>query len=104
VGGAVLKVWDRGGRYGVGAALAKSWIDDSRLVVAAGRVLSLMEVQKPGGRRLPAAEFLRGSRRPGCNPRPRHPPREGKVDRGRPAARCMHRPLFFIAQYRGWFG
>ena len=60
--GAPLKVWAAEPAPGAGAPGTVLEAVAGRLVVAAGQgALRLLEVQRPGGRRLAAAEFLRGS-------------------------------------------
>jgi methionyl-tRNA formyltransferase len=62
LGSEALKVWKVAASDGAGAPGTILHAADGRLVVACGRgALSLEVLQRAGGRRLPAAEFLRGS-------------------------------------------
>ena len=59
----VLKVWSAEPVSGTGKPGEVLDCERGRLVVAAGSgALALTEVQKPGGKRLSAGEFLRGAR------------------------------------------
>jgi methionyl-tRNA formyltransferase len=64
VGGTTIKIWGAEARSGAGdAAPGKVFAADAQqgIVVACGQgALRLTELQKPGGKRLPAAEFLKG--------------------------------------------
>jgi methionyl-tRNA formyltransferase len=60
--GEVIKVWRAEAAAGSGAPGTVLAVEASGIVVACGTgALRLTELQKPGGRRLPAADFLRGS-------------------------------------------
>jgi methionyl-tRNA formyltransferase len=59
--GESLKVWRARVREKEGEPGALLRADDGSLVIGCGRqALEVMEIQRPGGRRLPTAEFLRG--------------------------------------------
>jgi methionyl-tRNA formyltransferase len=61
-GGVAIKIWEAEPVEGTGAP-GKVLAADARqgIVVACGQgALRLTELQKPGGKRLPAAEFLKG--------------------------------------------
>jgi methionyl-tRNA formyltransferase len=64
VGGTTIKIWGAEARPGAGDAVpGKVLAADAQqgIVVACGQgALRLTELQKPGGKRLPAAEFLKG--------------------------------------------
>ncbi|HEY2628386.1 MAG TPA: methionyl-tRNA formyltransferase [Usitatibacter sp.] len=63
LGDLVLKVWSAQPAPGSGQPGEILQCDTGRLVVAAGSgALELKEVQRPGGKRLSAAEFLQGAR------------------------------------------
>ncbi len=63
LGDLVLKIWSAGPVRGVGKPGEVLECEQGRLVVGTGsEAIEVLEVQKPGGRRLSAAEFLRGSR------------------------------------------
>jgi len=63
LGQEVLKVWKARAVPGQGAPGEILEAEGDRLVVAAGSgALALLEIQKPGGRRVSAGEFLRGAR------------------------------------------
>ena len=63
VGTEALKVWKARPVRGSGAPGEILEAEEGRLVVAAGSgAIQLLEIQRPGGRRVPAAEFLRGAR------------------------------------------
>ena len=60
--GQVLKVWEAGLGEGSGAPGEVLYSRNSRLVIGCGAgSLELLEIQRPGGRRLGVAEFLRGT-------------------------------------------
>ena len=59
--GAALKIWSVALAEGDGEPGTVLAVGDDGIVVACGEgVLRLTELQKPGGKRLPAADFLRG--------------------------------------------
>ena len=61
--GASLKVWEAEPAAGAGKPGEVIECGPARLVIACGAgALSLVIVQRPGGKRLPIAEFLRGTR------------------------------------------
>jgi methionyl-tRNA formyltransferase len=61
--GVVLKVWSAKLAQGSGQPGEILKCDEGRLIVAAGSgAIELMQVQKPGGKRLSAGEFLQGAR------------------------------------------
>lgn len=60
--GDVLKIWKAMPVQGNGAPGQVLHASGSQLVVACGEgALAIEEIQRPGGRRMPAADFLRGS-------------------------------------------
>ena len=62
-GNETLKIWDAQPVAGSGAPGEVIERDNARLVVACGTgALAIATVQRPGGKRLPVAEFLRGAR------------------------------------------
>jgi methionyl-tRNA formyltransferase len=61
LGGEPLKVWRARVREQEGEPGVLLCIDEGSLVIGCGRqALEVTEIQRPGGRRLPTAEFLRG--------------------------------------------
>jgi methionyl-tRNA formyltransferase len=59
--GAVIKLWHGAAECGDGEPGKVMSADGSGIVIACGEgVLRVTELQKPGGKRLPAADFLRG--------------------------------------------
>lgn len=70
VGGETIKIWQAEpiNAYGKAGELLAS--TGGELLVACGEgAVRLLEVQRPGGRRMPAAEFLRGKRLTGAAPK-----------------------------------
>ena len=67
LGGATVKLWRGSAETGAGEPGAVIAVNDEGIMVACGEgVLRLSELQKPGGRRLPVADLLRGTAiRPG---------------------------------------
>jgi methionyl-tRNA formyltransferase len=56
-----IKVWRAVARDEHGEAGVLLGVEDGALVIGCGRgALGVLEIQRPGGRRLPTAEFLRG--------------------------------------------
>jgi methionyl-tRNA formyltransferase len=60
--GEPLKIWKASAREGVAEPGAPRVADGELLVGCGSGLLSIEELQKAGGRRLPVSEFLRGSR------------------------------------------
>jgi methionyl-tRNA formyltransferase len=61
--GEVLKIWEAEPEPGCGAPGEVLVAEGGRLVVACAEgALALMEVQRPGGKRMPVRDFLRGAR------------------------------------------
>ena len=70
VGGEVIKVWQAAPIAARGKAGETIPVEGEDLVVACGEgALRLVEIQRAGGRRLPAPEFLRGKRLAGVTPK-----------------------------------
>src|SRR5262249_38268080 len=66
--GEVLKIWKALPAQGSGSPGQVLEASGSRLVIACGSgALAIEEIQRPGGRRMPTADFLRGAKlRPGA--------------------------------------
>ena len=57
-----LKIWGARPVEGAGVAGTLLYFRNSKLVVACGKgALELLEIQRPGGRKMGAADFLRGA-------------------------------------------